>query len=217
MKSFIGSSHIVSITGSGGKTSLIKLLSHAFKDDGKKVLISTTTKIQAPGCFDFGADAYLGKYGGYEPKEGNITYYAMDYGVKEKRCMPEDLEEFFPSYDVVLLEADGSRSLPLKYHSGRDPVVLPETDVTLMVMGASGFMHGSSEVCFGYPSNAIADFDFFQMLIDSEEGVLKRAKGKKAIIINQCDSYGFESLLKLKAPCPILFSSMQQDKVYETL
>ena len=41
--------------------------------------------------------------------------------------------------DYVIVEADGSKRLPLKAHAAHEPVIPPETNQTILVVGASGF------------------------------------------------------------------------------
>ena len=48
------SGKFISITGSGGKTSLIKGFSRFLGALGKSVLITTSVKIQSPCCYDWG-------------------------------------------------------------------------------------------------------------------------------------------------------------------
>ena len=47
--------------------------------------------------------------------------------------------------DYVLVEADGSRRLPLKAHGPREPVLPPERRQTICVVGASGFGRPAAE------------------------------------------------------------------------
>ncbi|MDY3849594.1 MAG: hypothetical protein SOZ46_02075, partial [Bullifex sp.] len=117
--------------------------------------------------------------------------------------------------DVTVIEADGARTLPLKLHTERDPVIIPETTATLAVMGASAYLDRADNSCFGLEGDGIADIAFYQSLIDNPEGVLKRAVGKKLILINQCDSVSDVSVFDaLRSSCPIIKGSLQKDLVY---
>ena len=41
--------------------------------------------------------------------------------------------------DYVIAEADGAKRLPLKAHAAHEPVIPPEANQTILVVGASGF------------------------------------------------------------------------------
>ena len=47
--------------------------------------------------------------------------------------------------DYVLVEADGSRGLPLKAHLPHEPVIPPGTAQTILLAGASGFHRPAQE------------------------------------------------------------------------
>ena len=118
-------------------------------------------------------------------------------------------------FDVTIIEADGSKMLPLKLHSDRDPVIIDETTATLAIMGASALGCSKDNVCFGLDGEGIVDIEFYQELIDNREGVLKRAKGKTLILINGCDAVdNINAFLALHAPCPIILGSILKDEIY---
>ena len=118
-------------------------------------------------------------------------------------------------FDVTIIEADGSKMLPLKLHSDRDPVIIDETTATLAIMGASALGCSKDNVCFGLDGEGIVDIEFYQELIDNREGVLKRAKGKTLILINGCDAVeNRNAFLSLHAPCPIILGSILKDEIY---
>ena len=52
----ISGDRFISITGGGGKTSLLKCLASYYRDKGEKVLMTTTTKFQSPLFFRWDAD-----------------------------------------------------------------------------------------------------------------------------------------------------------------
>ena len=49
--------------------------------------------------------------------------------------------------DLVLIEADGSRSLPLKFPREQEPVIPDNTDEILVVCGLNGLGRPAREVC----------------------------------------------------------------------
>ena len=212
---------VISVTGAGGKTTSLSCLAREYAKRGLSVLITTTTKFQGPRQFPYGLDHAFSKEEEvllHEPCKGEVVYYASRSVVDMKKYVsprPEILSLLIPRYDVTVIEADGAKTLPLKYHTERDPVIVPETTATLAVMGASAYMDRADNCCFGHDGNETADIAFFQKLIDSPEGVLKRAKGKEVILINQCDSVSDPAVFDaLKAPCRIIKGSLQKDMIY---
>ncbi len=212
---------VISITGAGGKTNTLKLLGEYFRAKGKSVLLTTTTKIQSPKHFGFNTDyAFTQEEDAllHEAKKGESVYYAQANLMDPKKMRSprlEVLELLAKRYDVVLIEADGAKTLPLKMHSERDPIVVPYTTATLAIMGSVSLGDKKDNVCFGYDGEGIVDIPFLQQLIDDKAGVLKGATGRSAILINQCDSIADVTVFKaLNAPCPIVLGSVLKDEAY---
>lgn len=118
---------ITAVIGSGGKTSLILHLAQELSKQGK-VIITTSTHIfptkEIPvvehvaafdGCICVGTPCENGKLTAPE----------------------QSFEELAALADFVLVEADGSKHLPLKAHLSYEPVV-PNGSHVICVVGASG-------------------------------------------------------------------------------
>lgn len=210
----------ISVSGAGGKSTFLRRYAAFLKNEGLTVLITTTTKVQSPVFFDWGTDYVFTSAADIfstELEKPCTAFYAERSSVDIKKVTAPDeaiLRVLLSRFDVVICEADGSRCLPLKLHSERDPVIPEFTTATVAVMGASAFGHPASDVCFGYDGDRVADRDFYQYLIDEPEGVLKRAAGESVIIVNQCDGYDYSALLGLKAPCSILYASIEKGELY---
>ena len=222
---FKGNEKVISITGAGGKTSLLILLAAAYKAQGKSVLLTTTTKIQSPKLFNFGQDRYFlneTEALSYFPIKGEVVFYSELHLMDPKKCIAPRLEVLSilaKRYDVVLVEADGAKRLPLKVHTERDPVIIDETTASLAVMGASSLGLKGDNVCFGLDSPLTVDFDFFQHLINAEEGALKGLTGKKVLLINQVDLLSLEKLqnlkqLQLPEDVTLILGSVVKDESY---
>lgn len=213
---------VMSITGAGGKTSTMTALARHFRSRGHSVLITTTTKIQSPKLHDYDVDHVFTSEQdvlSHSPLAGESVLYAESALMDPKKLVSprlEILDILIPRYDVVLIEADGSKGLPLKYHTSRDPVVVAQTDATLAVIGASAFSDRVDNTCFGFESDGMVDIPFLDFLIGDEEGVLKRARGRSAILVNQAD----ERLLpihELHSPVPVLLGSVREDRIYDSV
>lgn len=127
---------VIAVVGGGGKTSLIFRLARELLEEDKKVIVTTTTHMA------------------YEPerpfalctdKEG-IKNALEEYGYvvstrrnpeNGKLCAPseEELEQLKSLCDVLLVEADGSRQLPIKVPEKWEPVIPSIADIVISVVG----------------------------------------------------------------------------------
>ena len=135
---------IIAVVGSGGKTTRIKELASRFRREGKTVLVTTTTRmyIEDDTLQTDDADTILDAL--------NKTGYAMagvPDGIKIKALSKETLDTVCACADVVLIEADGSKHLPLKYPNAAEPVIPDHTDEILVVCGLNALGHKLNEVC----------------------------------------------------------------------
>jgi probable selenium-dependent hydroxylase accessory protein YqeC len=124
---------VITLIGSGGKTSLMWLL--AGKHGSAKVLVTTTTKMLFEGPEKRPYD-YFFSGGDFNPPPSGITLAGMPDTAAGKITPlgPELLEAIIPHYDHVFIEGDGSRGLPLKAWADHEPMVPPYTDATLGVL-----------------------------------------------------------------------------------
>ncbi|MTV49179.1 putative selenium-dependent hydroxylase accessory protein YqeC [Heliobacillus mobilis] len=111
---------IVALVGGGGKTTLLYALGRYLHQSGKRVLLSTTTKMYPPEAGQ--ASLWLGS----EPPPGD-SLYLWGRGISPEGKV-EGLDAGLFStltndYDVILVEADGSRGLPLKVWGQGEPVL----------------------------------------------------------------------------------------------
>lgn len=213
---------VISITGAGGKTSCLKALGRHFRSLSRSVLLTTTTKIQSPKTFDYDMDwAFTDEVDAlsHEVAPGEGVFYAQRALMDPKKLVsprPEVLSILIGRFDVVIIEADGARNLPLKYHSQRDPVIVPETEATLAVMGASAYGRRVDDSVFGFESEAIVDTAFLNFLIRDPEGALKGAKGRTVLFINQADEVALP-LEGIETPVPLILGSLREDRIYGSL
>ncbi len=216
---------VLGITGAGGKTSTLIALGKYYRAKGKKVLLSTTTKIQSPRFFNFEVDhVFLNEadFFNHEPKEFESVLFVEKHIMNAKKAISprEEILSILPNkYDVVIFEADGARCLPCKIHNDRDPVITNEMTAIIALVGLSSYNDMAANVCMGENSTEIVDFNYYQKLIDNEEGLLKGVKEnhKSMILFNQsdlldCDT--IENLKKLKASSKIVFGSIKYNKLY---
>ena len=135
---------IVAVVGSGGKTTLIKTLAEQYRAEGKTVFVTTTTHmfIENETLLTDDADAILS-----ELAAKGYVMAGVREGEKIKALSPATYQKVCRFADVVLVEADGSRQLPLKYPRSAEPVIPPNADEILVVCGLNAIGQKAKDVC----------------------------------------------------------------------
>lgn len=135
---------IIAVVGSGGKTTLIKELASRYRSEGKTVLITTTTHMFIE------EDTLLTNDAGAIIQAIQKTGYAMaglPDGEKIKPLPKETFDAVCACADVVLVEADGSKCLPLKYPNASEPVIPENADEIIVVCGLNAIGQKAGAVC----------------------------------------------------------------------
>jgi probable selenium-dependent hydroxylase accessory protein YqeC len=131
---------VITVIGSGGKTSLIWHLAASFAaEPDRKILVTPTTKMLVPPLETRLYHRYLDcrNYNSAEELKSHTVSGITLAGVfneasgKLESLPPDQLEKIVSAYDSVLIEGDGSRGLPLKAWADDEPVVPPFTDLTI--------------------------------------------------------------------------------------
>ena len=135
---------IICVVGSGGKTTLIKKLAEQYRREGKTVIVTTSTHmfIEEDTLLTDDADTILRRLA--------QTGYAMAgiaEGKKIKALSPATYEAVCSFADVVLVEADGSKGLPLKYPNTSEPVIPENADEIMVVCGLNAVGQKAKDVC----------------------------------------------------------------------
>ncbi len=141
---------ITSVIGSGGKTTLLSVLSKALPGT---VLLSTSTHIlpftgcplltSSPGET---AEELIARL-----KDGFLKSRVLCLGSPgpdgKLSAPPLPFSLIAPVADFCLVEADGSASLPMKAHAEYEPVIPAGSRRTILIAGASAFFRPIKEVC----------------------------------------------------------------------
>ena len=192
--------NIISVVGGGGKTTSIKVLSKELKDLGKKVLIATSTGIFIPERDDYD-NLFIGSLpSDFNPMVGSITYYAektddIKLKTRDISLIDEIIERNI--FDVILIEADGSKGLPIKAPAAHEPVISKHTTITLGVIGLDSIgtiinddnVHRSElfKKIVGEEVKVVEP-DAIIRLVYNENGLFKNSKGRKVLLLNKADS-----------------------------
>ncbi|MGL6063469.1 MAG: selenium cofactor biosynthesis protein YqeC [Fusobacteriaceae bacterium] len=115
---------IITVTGGGGKTSLIFHLARELSKHSK-VLITTTTKIYEPQKFQY-EELILVSSETIKGSGTNIFILGDRIDIKTGKLIgicDKIIEEYKDKYDYILIEGDGSNGKPLKYWNEYEPVI----------------------------------------------------------------------------------------------
>lgn len=116
------SARCICAVGAGGKTSLLYELAEEYRQKGKRVLLITTTKMYLPekdGVLDGTAEEIKEKL-----ERDGFAVAGSVFSDEKMGPLPQAiLDEVFSFADVVLVEADGSKRMPLKMPRQGEPVL----------------------------------------------------------------------------------------------
>lgn len=148
---------IISITGAGGKTSLMFYLANKLKKRGT-VLIVTTTKIFKPentenNSFIF---IYPEEIDSISPQDNFIHIFCSKIQNNKIGSISfEDLDKLKKYFDFILIEADGSANKALKGWKNNEPVIYPNSSKTIAIVDITSLGKEKNE-------DTIHRFDLFQ-------------------------------------------------------
>ena len=135
---------IVSFIGAGGKTSALFRLADELRADGWRVLATTTTRMaldeasRAPLAVRLDAGIGAAQIREWLNRYGMVFLYSgRDGPAKVVGLHPETISSLIDSVDsdVLLIEADGARRLPLKAPYDHEPVIIRDTSLVVPVAG----------------------------------------------------------------------------------
>ena len=135
---------IIAIVGSGGKTTLLKTLAKQYREAGKTVFATTTTHmfIEEDTLLTDDPETII-----HGLQETGFVMAGIPEGIKFRSLSPETFRAVCAHADVVLVEADGSKHMPLKYPNQSEPVIPEHTDRIIVVWGPHGLGRPAREVC----------------------------------------------------------------------
>lgn len=171
---------VTAIVGSGGKTTLLKKLAREHRAKGKSVFVTTTTHMFIE------PDTLLTDDPEVIIRTLRETGYAMagtPEGLKIKALSPETYGAVCAYADEVLVEADGSKHMPLKFPNDTEPVIPENAERIIVVVGLNAIGQKAKDVChrfelvkacLGIEEETIITFDHVKKLVT--EGYLKPLK-----------------------------------------
>lgn len=218
-------SPVVSIVGAGGKTSLIKHLSHELSKRKIFHYIATTTKMwpMDAGVFTKQLD------------NCTVASYAKQIGPLDKNgkvcsLSEDEWKQIFAKGCPVLIEADGSKGLPCKVPESHEPVFRKETTHVFGVLGMSCLNGKVKDIChrprkvmelLNCGEEHLLSVEDIEKIMMSSQGLRKSVEEywSYQVILNQVDDpQTFEQIkhleehLREKAGCQVWFTRMLEEK-----
>lgn len=123
---------VKAIVGAGGKTTLIKEMAEKYLTEGKRVFVTTSTHMLIE------EDTLLTDDAGTiieELQKKNYVHAGVPDGKKIKCLSLATYEKVCQYADVVLIEADGSKHMPLKFPNAGEPVIYSNVEEIVVVCG----------------------------------------------------------------------------------
>lgn len=130
--------------GAGGKTTLLKRRARELHARGQKVLIASSTRmfIEENTLLTDDPQQIIRQL-----QQTGLVMAGVPCGEKMGPLSPETLRAVQPYADAILIEADGSRHLPLKYPAPHEPVIDADTDEIIVVCGMHALGKPAGAVC----------------------------------------------------------------------
>ena len=135
---------IYAIVGAGGKTGLLKEMAAQFRQEGKSVFATTTTHmfIEEDTLLTDDAAAIVDAL-----RKNGYVFAGVPEGTKITALSQSVYCEVCKIADVVLVEADGSKHMPLKYPNTNEPVIPDNSDEIIVVCGLHGLGKAAKDAC----------------------------------------------------------------------
>ncbi len=187
---------IVAVVGCGGKTTFIESLARAY--GRKKVLISPTAKILPPQGRGVVLRETLAECRAHAPQNGIqcLGLYNNTNG-KLEALPPGVLAEIAPQYDLVLLEADGSRGLPCKGWRSSEPVIPPFCTHTVGIVTLNALGKPADARCVlnlaeflrltGLAQGDTICRQALEDMVCAAQGMFRNAVGRQCLFVNQAE------------------------------
>ena len=207
-------SELISIVGGGGKSSLMFALAHNLPG---RVVATTTTRIFA-AQMNLTADVCSVEDDNWRERleafESNLLVVGGVEGERAVGVAPELADQLFahPAIDWVVVEADGSRMLPVKAPAEHEPVVPKQTTLLVVVAGIDALGGPLCEVAHrpervssitGVGIDDSLTPEALAVLLTSPRGGLKHApeSARVAVLLNKVESPPQRQLARETARC----------------
>lgn len=169
---------VIAFVGAGGKTTLIQKMARELQQNGKKVIVTTTTHMYRPD------DTWDGI---------EVACMPCEEEPEKVQGLPKDeYLQLKKKCDVLLVEADGSRRKPLKVPDVHEPVIPEDADLVIGMAGEAAVGYTLEEAChrpklaakaLGVPVEHKIERNDLIKILKSEQGQRKGVTTKYRMVI----------------------------------
>lgn len=185
---------VVALIGAGGKTTLLHTWGDMLARQGKRVVLTTTTHLGwEPGTCSPASPEELNAV--LSRQSGPVLAGYPDPSGRKLTGIPQDWYSRLEA-DHILVEADGSRGLPLKFHRSHEPVVPRDTGLLVELAGLTALDRPVGEVLHGWqeaglaPESPVTEDLMARLLLRGLE--VARYEGRTLVVLNQGDTPALE-------------------------
>ena len=186
---------MISLVGGGGKTTTMFYIGNFFANMGKRVIITTSTHIVKPEKF---VEIKSAKELCNIAFDSGPVVVGIDEGKKLSSLPVSELEKFKDYADIVLIEADGAKRLPIKIPREENEPVIPKSDACIVCMGIDAVGKTLKEKCFRYEraydifgwngEHILTCEDAAKILTSRKAGLKGVGDVRTVFVINKADS-----------------------------
>lgn len=138
---------VISVAGAGGKTTTIERIAQNYREQGRPVIVTTTTHMAVSCDPRFLLEPSMEKLAIMLRQQG-WAWVGLPAENGKMKAVPEGfLKQILAMKLPVLIEADGARGLPCKAPAAHEPVIIPETTHVLSVYGLDAVGGQIKDVC----------------------------------------------------------------------
>jgi len=221
---------VIALVGGGGKTTTMFKLASELRNRGKRVLITTTTAIYEPSRRQYDelhlweskslGQKFISKH------EAGIIVIGREVNQEGKLIgvAPEVIDELSKqeSFDIILVEADGSKRRPIKAPAEHEPVIPKSATDVIGVIGMEALGKNISEESVHRPElfrkivgaemQAIINVDMLISLVLDSKGLFKGTpiEANKYLLLNKMDLLAEEELRRLAHKLKVLDKDLKE-------
>ena len=224
---------VVCFTGAGGKTSLMFRLAQEARALGLKVLVTTSTKIRVPAANQYDALDLTGKLFALDSVRAPGIYVGGLPGpiAGAGKMIGVQMDLLFlqrNNFDLLLIEADGAATKPLKGWNSTEPVIPEFTSKTIGIVDiqtigsiiCEALVHRLeifSEIT-GCKAGEPVSLHHLSRVIHHEHGLFSQSQGVDLLYINKVESItdqtNVEGLRAKVKKMTTVAGSVQQGTIY---
>jgi molybdenum cofactor cytidylyltransferase len=133
----LGARDLISFVGAGGKSTLMLTLGRELAGQGRRVVVTTTTKMSIDEVSSPVVDSIKGVEANLERRPGPVFVVRRGADDKVVGPAPTEIDRLFreSSADDVLVEADGAAGKSLKAPAQFEPVIPVSSTIVVVVAG----------------------------------------------------------------------------------